>query len=53
MIGFLGKMPDVGADDPAAQLQALRSIAAELSDPSWTRLSHAVAAYLDLVEATL
>jgi hypothetical protein len=50
MIRFLGQMPDFSAADPAAQLLALRSIAGDLSDPSWTWLSDAVTAYLDLVE---
>lgn len=53
MIRFLGKMPDFSAGDPSAQLLALRGIAAGLADPSWTWLSDAVTAYLDLVEATL
>jgi hypothetical protein len=53
MIRFLGRMPDFSAGDPAAQLLALRNIAADLSDPSWAWLSDAVNAYLDLVEATL
>lgn len=53
MIRFLGKMPDFNDAGPAAQLLALRSIAADLSDPSWTWLSDAVTSYLDLVEATL
>jgi hypothetical protein len=53
MIRFLGRMPDFSAGDPAAQLLALRNIAAGLSDPSWAWLSDAVNAYLDLVEATL
>jgi hypothetical protein len=53
MIRFLGKTPDFDDADPAAQLLALRSIAEDLSDPSWTWLSDAVASYLDLVEATL
>lgn len=53
MIGFLGALPDFSAGDTAAQLSALREIAASLSDPSWTRLSDAVTSYLDLVEATL
>ena len=52
MIRFLGMMPDFSARDPAAQLLALRSIAAGLSDPSWTWLSDAITSYLDLVEAT-
>jgi hypothetical protein len=53
MIRFLGQAPDVSSGDPAAQLLALRGIAAELSDPSWTWLNDAVTAYLDLVEASL
>jgi hypothetical protein len=53
MIRFLGKMPDFSAGDPAAQLLALRRIAAGLSDPSRTWLSDAVTSYLDLVEGTL
>jgi hypothetical protein len=53
MIRFLGEMPDFSARDPSAQLRALRSIAKDLSDPSWTWLSDAVASYLDLVEASL
>jgi hypothetical protein len=53
MISFLGKMPDFGDRDPRAQLLALRGIAAGLADPSWTWLSDAVTAYLDLVEAAL
>lgn len=53
MIRFLGEMPDFSACDPSAQLLALRSIAGNLSDPSWTWLSDAVTSYLDLVEASL
>jgi hypothetical protein len=53
IIQFLGAMPDFGDADPAAQLLALRSIAGDLSDPSWTWLSDAVTAYLDLVESAL
>jgi hypothetical protein len=53
MIRFLGKMPDFSSADPAAQLLALRRIAEDLSDPSWTWLSDAVTSYLDLVEASL
>ena len=53
MIRFLGQAPDFSDGDPAAQLLALRSIAAGLADPSWTWLSDAVTAYLDLVEASL
>jgi hypothetical protein len=53
MIRFLGKTPDFSSCDPAAQLLALRGIAGDLSDPSWTWLSGAVTAYLDLVEASL
>jgi hypothetical protein len=53
MIRFLGEDRDFSADDPVAQLLALRSIARDLSDPSWARLSDAVTSYLDVVEATL
>jgi hypothetical protein len=53
MIQFLGHMPDFSDSDPAAQLLALRGIAASLSDPSRAWLNDAVTAYLDLVEATL
>ncbi|HUN33132.1 MAG TPA: nucleotidyltransferase domain-containing protein [Trebonia sp.] len=53
MIRFLGQAPDFGARDPKAQLQALRPIAARLSDPSWAWLADAVTSYLALVEATL
>lgn len=53
MIQFLSRAPDFTDADPSAQLVALRSIAASLSDPSWTRLSDAVTSYLDLVEASL
>jgi len=53
MIQFLGKLPDVDDADPAAQLLALRRIADDLSDPSWTWLGDAVTSYLDLVEAAL
>jgi hypothetical protein len=52
MIRFLGTMPAVSSRDPAAQLLALRGIAGGLSDPSWTWLSDAVTASLDLVEAS-
>lgn len=52
MIRFLGKTPDFSACDPSAQLLALRSIAADLADPSRTWLTDAVTSYLDLVEAT-
>lgn len=52
MIRFLGQAPDFSDDDPSAQLLALRGIAAGLADPSWTWLSDAVTAYLELVEAT-
>ena len=52
MIRFLGKAPDVSSGDPAAQLLALRKIARDLSDASWTWLSDAVTSYLDLVEAS-
>jgi len=53
MIRFLGQAPDFSARGPAAQLRALRGIAAGLADPSWPWLSEAVTAYLDLVAATL
>jgi hypothetical protein len=53
MIRFLGKAPDFNDADPAAQLLTLRSIAGNLSDPSWAWLSDAVTSYLDMVEATL
>jgi hypothetical protein len=53
MIRFIGKMPGFSADDPAAQLLALRSIARDLSDPSWAWLNDAVISYLDLVGTTL
>ena len=53
MIRFLGQAPEFSARDPAAQLLALRGIAAGLADPSWASLGEAVTAYLDLVEAAL
>jgi hypothetical protein len=53
MIRFLGKTPDFSSADPAAQLPALRKIAEDLSDPSWTWLSDAVSGYLDLVDTTV
>ena len=53
MIRFLGKMPGFSSPNPAAQLLALRGIAGDLSDPSWSWLSDAVTSYLDLVEATI
>lgn len=53
MIRFLGQAPDFSDGEPSAQLLALRGIAAGLADPSWTWLSDAVTAYLDLVEATV
>jgi hypothetical protein len=53
MIRFLGTMPAFSSSDPAAQLLALRGIAGDLCDPSWTWLSDAVTSYLDLVEASL
>ena len=53
MIRFLGSTPDFSARDPAAQLLALRGIAGDLADPSWTWLNDAVASYLNLVEANL
>lgn len=52
MIRFLGKR-DFNDHDPAAQIRALRGIAKDLSSPSWGQLGGAVAAYLDLVEATV
>jgi hypothetical protein len=52
MIRFLGRR-DFNDPDPAAQLHALRGIADDLSSPSWGRLDNAVAAHLDLVEATV
>ena len=52
MIRFLGRR-DFNDPDPAAQLHALRGIADDLSSPSWGRLGNAVAAHLDLVEATV
>jgi Nucleotidyltransferase domain len=51
MIRFLGRR-DFNDADPAAQIRALRGIAADLSSPSWAQLGAAVASYLDLVEAT-
>jgi Nucleotidyltransferase domain len=53
MIRFLGRMPGFSSGDPAAQLLALRGIAGDLSDPSWTWLGDAVTSYLGLVEASL
>jgi Nucleotidyltransferase domain len=53
MIRFLGKIPGFSSCDPAAQLLALRGIAGDLSDPSWTWLGDAVTSYLGLVEASL
>jgi len=53
MIRFLGRRRDFSDQDPAAQIQALRGIAADLSSPSWGQLGDAVASYLDLVEATI
>jgi hypothetical protein len=52
MIRFLGRR-DFNDPDPAAQIRALRGIAADLSSPSWAQLGAAVACYLDLVEATV
>lgn len=52
MIRFLGRR-DFNDPDPAAQVRALRGIAADLSAPSRGRLGDAVARYLDLVEATV
>jgi hypothetical protein len=42
MIRFLSNEPHFSDTDPAAQLLALRDIAASLSDPSWSWLSDAV-----------
>jgi hypothetical protein len=44
---FLGDLRD------RLLLLALRGIADDLSDPSWTWLSEAVTSYLGLVEASL
>jgi len=52
MIRFLGRS-EFNDPDPAAQLRALRGIAADLAAPSRDRLGDAVACYLDLVEATV
>jgi hypothetical protein len=52
MIRFLG-LRDFNDPDPAAQIRALRGIAADLSSPSWAQLGTAVASYLDLVEASV
>jgi hypothetical protein len=53
MIRFLGRRRDFNDRDPAAQIQALRAIADDLSSPSWGQLGDAVACYLDLVEVTV
>jgi hypothetical protein len=53
MIRFLGQRRDFSDQDPAVQVLALRAIAKDLSAPSWGRLGDAVAAYLDLLEATV
>jgi hypothetical protein len=53
MIRFLGQQRDFNDRDPAAQIRTLRSIAKDLSSPSWGQLGDAVASYLDLVEATV
>ncbi len=53
MIRFLGRRRDFNDPDPAVQIRALRGIAEDLSSPSWGQLGHAVAFYLDLVEATV
>lgn len=50
MIRFLGQRRDVDDRDQAAQIGALRSIAEDLSSPSWGQLGDAVASYLALVE---
>jgi hypothetical protein len=52
MIRLLGQR-DFNDRDPAAQIRALRGIAACLSSPARGRLGDAVACYLDLVEATV
>jgi hypothetical protein len=53
MIRFLGQRRDFCDRDPAAQILALRGIAAGLASPSWGQLGDAVASYLDLVETTM
>jgi hypothetical protein len=53
MIRFLGQRRDFNDQHPAAQIRALRGIAADLSSPCWGLLGDAVACYLDLVETTL
>jgi hypothetical protein len=53
MIRSLGQRRDFNDRDPAAQILALRGIAAGLSSPSWGQLGDAVASYLDLVETTM
>ena len=53
MIRFLGQRRDFNDRDPAAQILALRGIAAGLSSPSGGQLGDAVASYLDLVETTM
>jgi hypothetical protein len=53
MVRFLGRRQDFNDQDPAAQILALRGIAKDLSSPSWSQLSDAVASYLDLVEVTV
>jgi hypothetical protein len=53
MIRFLGQRRDFSDRDPAAQIRALRDIAEDLTSPSWGQLGHAVACYLDLVEAAV
>jgi nucleotidyltransferase-like protein len=53
MIRFLRQRPDFNDNDQAAQILALRGIAKDLSSPSSGQLGDAVAAYLDLVEATV
>jgi Nucleotidyltransferase domain len=53
MIRLLGQRRDYNDRDPAAQILALRSIAQDLSSPSWGQLGDAVGSYLDLVEATV
>ena len=53
MIRFLGGPRDFSDQDPAARLLALRGIAKDLSSPSLAEFGDAVAAYLDLVEASV
>jgi len=52
MIRFLGGPAGLGAEDPATQVRALRGVAKDLGDPAWGWLGDAVAAHLELVEAS-